>query len=512
MSSSKRVLNFFGPQMKYRFTDCEVDLGTRVITRQARPVHVEPQVFDLIVHLMENRARIVDKDELIARVWKGRIVADATIAARINAARSALGDNGREQCVIATVSRQGFRFVATVSSEGDMRGRPAVAVMPLTLRADDLSDAYLARGLADQLASALGQAGWFDVRDTSASFSDTLKCLPPSEIARRLNVGHLVGGALEISGNMLRLRLRLIDPESESQVWTDEMTGTRDGIFELQDRMARRVLGQIEPRLRQLELQRSVDRHGNFNAFDQYLRAADILRGMDLAAMQTACGALDRAVREHPDYAAAHAMRAWIATLMLPQGVRVDAALERERSRRAVTLGRFDCEALAMGGYALGFFERDPLLGLSHLHRALALNPSSARAHDHAGWLLLYAGEASEAQKHFESALTLCPIDEFSFRMLTGRAFSLLFLGQFEVSAADARRALSVAPHYTVCHRVLAAALANGGRDVEARTVVRDLIKINPGLTLARYSRDTRFECPADRITLFYGLKRAGLP
>lgn len=63
-----------------------------------------------------------------------------------------------------------------------------------------------------------------------------------------------------------------------------------------------------------------------------------------------------------------------------------------------------------------------------------------------------------------------------------------------------------------MCHRVLAAALANVGRNIEARKVVHDLIKINPGLTLARYSRDTRFECPADRITLFDGLKRAGLP
>lgn len=99
----------------------------------------------------------------------------------------------------------------------------------------------------DQLATALGQAGWFDIRDTSASFADSLHGLPPSEVARRLNAGHLVGGALEISGPALRLRLRLINPGDESQVWAEDLTGTRDGIFELQDRMARRVLGQIEP-------------------------------------------------------------------------------------------------------------------------------------------------------------------------------------------------------------------------------------------------------------------------
>jgi len=449
---------------------------------------------------------------IIARVWKGRNVSDATIAPRLNAARRALGDDGRRQRIIATVSRQGFRFVAGVSTEGNTRGRPVVAVLPLTLRSDNPSDAYLARGLADQLATALGQAGWFDVRDTSASFAEALQELPPSEVARRMSSNHLVAGALEISGDALRLRLRLIDPEDENQVWADDMTGTRDGIFDLQDRMAKRVLGQIEPRLRHTELQRSARRHGNFNAFDHYLRAADLLRGMDIAAMRAACDALDRAVAEHPGYAASHGMRAWIATLMLPQGIRIDAAVERERSRRAVTEGKFDCEALAMGGYALGFFERDPLLGLAHLRRALALNPSSARAHDHAGWLPLYAGLASEAQTHFESALTLCPIDEFSFQMLTGRAFALLFQGECEAAAADARRAQSVAPQYSVCHRVLAAADRILGRDPEARAVVRHLLRINPGLTLARFARETRFEAPADRATLFGGLKRAGLP
>ncbi len=134
-----------------------MDVGARSLSQGSVELHVEPQVFDLILHLVENRGRIVDKDELIARVWKGRIVSDATIASRINSARKVLGDDGRRQAVIATHSRQGFKFVADVTTEGDSAGRPAVAVLPFYLANGDSEHDHLARGLAEQLAATLAR-------------------------------------------------------------------------------------------------------------------------------------------------------------------------------------------------------------------------------------------------------------------------------------------------------------------------------------------------------------------
>ena len=79
------------------------------------PVHIEPQVFDLLRLLIENRDRIVGKDEIIDAVWDGRIVSEATMSSRMSAARRAVGDDGRRQEVIRTLPRRGFRFVAWVS-------------------------------------------------------------------------------------------------------------------------------------------------------------------------------------------------------------------------------------------------------------------------------------------------------------------------------------------------------------------------------------------------------------
>lgn len=497
--------------MKYQFRNRTLDVGARSISLGSDDLHVEPQVFELILYLVENCSRVVDKDELIARVWKGRVVSDATIASRINAARKAVGDDGRCQAVIATHSKQGFKFVADVTKEGNSVGRPALAVLPFLLTNGEGTTDHLARGLAEQLAATLGQAGWFDVCDTAASFAFTLAGFTSAEIAERLKVGYLVTGTLQTTAKHVRLDLKLVNSKIGRQMWSGKFDAPRYDIFRLQDRIAGSILGEVEPRLRSVELQKSEERHGNFTAFDHYLRAHDLLRTMELSSMRAACVELDKAILAYPSYGAAHGMRAWVATLLLPLGQRVDDKAELQRSRTAVIEGAFDCDALAMGGYALGFFDRHPDSGIDYIRRALAINPSSARAHDHLGWLLLYAGRSREARDHFDRALALCPIDEFSFRMLTGRAFASLYLRDFEGAVRDGYRAHAVAPDYSVCHRVLAASLAHLGREQESRRIAKELVTLNPGLTIARFARDTRFEGRADRELLFQGLKMAGI-
>ena len=103
-----------GAKLLYRFENHVLDTGRRELRRGEELLAVEPQVFDLLVFLLRNRDRMVSKEDLITSVWDGRIVSDSTIASRINAVRRVIGDNGREQRLIRTGSRRGFRFVAQV--------------------------------------------------------------------------------------------------------------------------------------------------------------------------------------------------------------------------------------------------------------------------------------------------------------------------------------------------------------------------------------------------------------
>src|ERR1700733_12467285 len=113
------------------FSDCEIDVERRELKRARMPVHVEPQVFDLLVYLTQNRERVISKDDLIASVWHGRIVSDSTLTSRINAARKAIGDSGAGQKLIRTVPRKGLRFVGTVRAQpGGVKAADARAPAP----------------------------------------------------------------------------------------------------------------------------------------------------------------------------------------------------------------------------------------------------------------------------------------------------------------------------------------------------------------------------------------------
>ena len=104
--------------MNFRFADFEIDVARQELRRGDAIVRIEPQVFDVLLHLVRNRDRIVRKDELIDEVWQGRVVSEATLSSRISAARRVLGDSGNDQSFIRTLHKRGFRFVAAVDDDG----------------------------------------------------------------------------------------------------------------------------------------------------------------------------------------------------------------------------------------------------------------------------------------------------------------------------------------------------------------------------------------------------------
>jgi DNA-binding winged helix-turn-helix (wHTH) protein len=112
--------------VQFLFAGHTLDTERRELRRGPEPVAVEPQVFDLLIYLLEDRDRVVSKDDLIASVWEGRIVSDATLASRIYAARKAVGDSGEDQKLIRTIARKGLRFVGVVHSQSGV-DKPAQA-------------------------------------------------------------------------------------------------------------------------------------------------------------------------------------------------------------------------------------------------------------------------------------------------------------------------------------------------------------------------------------------------
>src|ERR1700756_5569925 len=103
--------------LRYEFEDCALDIDRRELRRGWTLVAIEPQVFDLLVYLIQHRERVVSKDDLLASVWRRRAISESALFNRINAARTAIGDDGERQKLIKTLPRLGLRFVGAVREE-----------------------------------------------------------------------------------------------------------------------------------------------------------------------------------------------------------------------------------------------------------------------------------------------------------------------------------------------------------------------------------------------------------
>ena len=98
--------------MIYQFNQITLDTDQFRLCQSGDAISVEPQVFDLLTYLLENRDRVVTRDELLENLWKGKVVTDATLGARLKDARKAVGDSGVKQEVIKTIHGRGYRFIA----------------------------------------------------------------------------------------------------------------------------------------------------------------------------------------------------------------------------------------------------------------------------------------------------------------------------------------------------------------------------------------------------------------
>ena len=159
--------------MQYRFDDYALDVTRRELRRGTELIAVEPQVFDLLDHLIRYRDRVVSKDDLIATVWNGRIVSESALTSRINSARTAVGDTGEEQRLIKTLRSKGFRFVGVVSEEQTvpaaavptehavaplaLADQPSIAVLPFVNMSGDPAQDYFADGMTEEIITALAR-------------------------------------------------------------------------------------------------------------------------------------------------------------------------------------------------------------------------------------------------------------------------------------------------------------------------------------------------------------------
>ncbi|HEX2134940.1 MAG TPA: adenylate/guanylate cyclase domain-containing protein [Microvirga sp.] len=395
--------------------------------------------------------------------------------------------------------------------------KPSIAVLPFTNMSGDPEQEYFADGVVEDIITALSHFPRLFVIARNSSFTYKGRAVDVRQVGQELGVRYVLEGSVRRSGERLRLTGQLIDCRDGTHLWAERFDGSVADVFELQDDMTARVVGAIAPRLQAAEIERSKrNRPDSLDAYDIYLRALAAVREMTLEASHEALALVDRALKIDPDYAVAAGLGAWACTLRVAQNWPVDREAEKTLAvrlgRLAVLKGQNDAEALASGGYALAFLGGELQEGLRAIERAITLNPNSATALAHAGWVRNYSGQPRQAIEALRRSIRLSPRDPMLYRPQAALSFAHLMLEEFDEAIAWGRRAVEENPNYTVTYRPLACALAHTGRLEEARGVVRRLSALVPDLSLRRLVENEVFRHSGRLDFILDGLRTAGIP
>ncbi len=396
--------------MQFFFEDYELDADRRELTRGAERIALEPQVFDLLVYLVQNGDRVVSKDELIERVWDGRNVSDSTLTSRITAVRKAVGDSGDEQRLIRTMSRKGIRFVGAVSDKPlataggrvatqttanitaasaertlAMSDLPSIAVLPFQNMSGDSEQEYFADGMVEEIITALSRMRSLTVIARNSSFIYKGRAVDVKQIGRELGVRYVLEGSVRKAANQVRITGQLIDASNGGHLWADRFDGSLEDVFDLQDQVTSHVVGAIAPKLEQAEIERAKRKPTeNLDAYEYFLRGMASYYRRTREGTDEALRLFYKAIESDPDFASAYGMAAWCYGWRKGGGWTTDREkeiAETERlARRATELGSDDAVALSRGAHALAFVVGDLDAAATFVERALVLNPNLAGA------------------------------------------------------------------------------------------------------------------------------------
>ncbi|WP_317930140.1 winged helix-turn-helix domain-containing tetratricopeptide repeat protein [Halioxenophilus sp. WMMB6] len=544
--------------MIYRFGHCELDLAVVELRCNGEVVSIEPQVFRLLVYLVEHRERMVSKDEIIEAVWSGRVVSDSALTSRIKAARKAIGDSGEQQRLIRTVRGQGFRFIAEVQGQEvpvasaqpgqpltpstkfstafstkpstDLAAnpsesalampvpavKPSIAVLPFAVVAVDERQVILADALPHELITALARLRWLSVIARTSSFRFRDPAVDILEVGRALKVGYCLTGLVESRAGRLLVSVDLVDTGNRNILWSEVFDFNFSEVHDICSSLVDSVIAALELQiplheagLARLRTSESLD------AWAEYHLGLQAMYHFNHRDNAMAEAHFQRALKLDPHFARAHAGVSFtrFQDALLNYSGDVPAAIESarryaERGYELDPVDPFTNLVLGRAHHLAGDFET----GIVWCDRANTLSPSYAQGQYSRGLASAILCRGQDAMESAERAITLSPLDPLLYAMYSSRGLGHLVLGEVEAGLHWAERgALSPGAHVII---VLIALIANGlaGNEPRAWFWARDAKNRRADVTAALLFRSFPFADPAVRERFSKVLTRFGIP
>jgi len=512
--------------VRFRLGNHELDGELRELTRDGVIVPVQPQVFDLLLCLVENRDRLVSKDDLVAEVWDNRPISDSALNSRINAARTALQDDGKVQRMIRTVPRKGFRFIgecvempraaarATPAPPATVADRPAIAVLAFDNMSNDAEQEYFCDGISEDILTALSKVRWFFVIARNSSFSYKGRNVHIRQIADELKVRYVLEGSVRKAGDRVRISAQLNDAATESHIWAENFDRKLVDVFAVQDEITNAIVAAVEPQIYAAENFRAQRKPpASLDAWDLLMRALShywrITREDHLAAQAL----LERAIAIDPNYGQAQALLAASHMFGVHLGwadLAKAAPIAERAAALAVQLDREDAWAhTALGSVYFSTRRLDD--AVSEFETALRLNSNFCLAQGYYALALSYAGRHEDSFEAAQRAIRLSPRDPALAIYYGIAGYARFLMRRYDEAIALAREASRHRGDLTGAYRVLVASAGMSGDAATAEMAIAELRRTQPSFSLAWAATQLPWRNEADREHFLEGVRRAGL-
>jgi len=516
--------------MIYTFGDLLLDVGARELRRGDEIVRLEPQVFDLLRLLVENRERVVSRDEIIERIWDGRIVSDAAVSSRVKSARQAIGDDGVRQQLIRTHHGVGFRFIGQMVGrehatsvdapapqswkESSALSPPSIAVLPFQLIGVAGPYAAVADALPHDLIVELSRLHWLTVIARGSSFQFRGPDAAAGKVKAALGARYALTGAVEIAGQRLRASVELSDTDDGAIIWCEAYSGEVGAVHDIRSGIATAVVAALELQIPWAEARRALTAPKNLDAWAVYHLGLAQMYRFDRQGVDRAADLFQQAVSREPGFARAHAGLSFAHFEGAFLGFAADRTAAVEQARRfaeaSVSLDPLDpfCN-LVMGRAA--WLTGDLEAALPWLDRAVELNPNYAQGKYSNAWTRTLLGEGANGQSLVDAAVALSPLDPLLYGMLGVRAFSHMVLDEPAEAARWGERAARAPRAHPLIELIAAVGHGLNGDAARADAWAASALARQPGLRRQVFFEAFPFRDAATRAKIDRVLRRMAL-
>lgn len=510
--------------MILRFGVHELDAARFELRQDGEAVPIEPQVLSLLLLLASNPDRLVSKDELIEKIWDGRIVSEAAVAARIKSARRAIGDDGQRQQLIRTVHGRGFRFVgaiefqrtlSTVAAEplsaqreapspgADHGVRPSIAVLPFRLTGAAGMQAVLADALSDELIADLARLRWLFVIARGSSFRFRGPHVDCRLAGESLGARYCLTGGLSFAGPAVTVSTELIEAASGEVLWADTFSEAAERMLDLRHEIAAQVVAALEVRIASHEARIARQQSPEtLDAWSAYHVGLDHMFRFNRTDNALAAAMFERAVAADAQFARGYAGLSFTRFQNAFLSYQSDRAAEAEAARmlagEALDRDRLDpfCHLNMGRSFWLDGQVQD---SLEWLDQATAISPSYAQGVYARAWAKTLIGKADDGESDARLALQLSPLDPLRYAMLATRALSHVMRGDYgEAALLGERAARTPGAHKHIAIIAAVAAHLNDQSEKAAEWVARAR-RSDPQLTARDFLKSFPFSESAAR-------------